>query len=284
MMKTILLAEDSGFSIRDFKRKLEQCSFEANLIVVRDGQAVIDLLDPDSSAALDSLPDLIVLDLKMPRLEGLDVLAWIRQSDTLHDLPVIVLTTSDAFFDMDMAGALDVGEYLTKDAPAATLCAALTRNLNRSRKRLDPFHDVLREFNSHDPRFWRPMLYQLSYTPRPGVGVLHLPGEIKTNVTTEFGFHYANRLRLPHAGHFSLRHVPVRHPSVASDRPVPPGPRPRGADDAVGDRAEALLLAHPALGCGARGNCRSGMLCWWLHRAARPGPCGSGADHTDPRL
>ena len=148
MMKTILLAEDSGFSIRDFKRKLEQCGFEANLIVVRDGQAVIDLLDPDSSAALDSLPDLIVLDLKMPRLEGLDVLAWIRQSDTLHDLPVIVLTTSDAFFDMDMAGALDVGEYLTKDAPAATLCAALTRNLNRSRKRLDPFHDVLREFNS----------------------------------------------------------------------------------------------------------------------------------------
>ncbi|MEQ3748116.1 MAG: response regulator [Celeribacter sp.] len=147
-MKTILLAEDSSFSIREFKRKLEHCTFEADLIVVRDGQAAIDLLDPDSPTALASLPDLVVLDLKMPRIEGLDVLAWIRQSDTLHDLPVIVLTTSDAFFDMDMAGALDVGEYLTKDAPAATLCAALTRNLSCGRKRLDPFHDILREFTS----------------------------------------------------------------------------------------------------------------------------------------
>ena len=129
MMKTILLAEDSGFSIRDFKRKLEQCSFEANLIVVRDGQAVIDLLDPDSSAALDSLPDLIVLDVMLPRMNGFEVCEVLRSHEI--ETPVIFLTAKS--LPADKITGLNIGgdDYMTKPFSVGELLARIKTVLRR---------------------------------------------------------------------------------------------------------------------------------------------------------
>ena len=130
-MFKIMLAEDSHFSVRDFSRKLAMWDEPYELIVVRDGQAALDLLDPESPAHLRRLPDLIVLDLKMPRIDGLEVLGFIRENGATRDLPVVVLTTSDSPFDMDLAEVLHVDDYLLKGTDAKTICRVVGRNIRR---------------------------------------------------------------------------------------------------------------------------------------------------------
>ncbi len=132
-MFQILLAEDSSFSVRDLSRKLAQWDERYDLKVVTDGQAVIDLLDPDSPTALRRLPDLVILDLKMPKIDGLEVLGFIRETRTTRDLPVVVLTTSDSPFDMDLAEVLQVNDYLVKGADAATICRIVEKNVKRGK-------------------------------------------------------------------------------------------------------------------------------------------------------
>jgi CheY-like chemotaxis protein len=130
-MFKILLAEDSHFSVRDISRKLALWDEPYELIVVRDGQAALDLLDPDSASHLRRLPDLIILDLKMPRVDGLEVLGFIRENAVTRDVPVVVLTTSDSPFDMDLAEVLQVNDYLLKGVDAKTICRVVGRNVRR---------------------------------------------------------------------------------------------------------------------------------------------------------
>lgn len=102
------------------------------LIVVRDGQAALELLDPESPSHLRRQPDLVILDLKMPRIDGLEVLGFIRENAATRDLPVVVLTTSDSPFDMDLAEVLHVDDYLLKGTDAKTICRVVGRNVRRS--------------------------------------------------------------------------------------------------------------------------------------------------------
>jgi CheY-like chemotaxis protein len=131
-MLRILLAEDSHFSVRDFSRKLATWDESYELIVVRDGQAALELLDPESPSHLRRQPDLVMLDLKMPRIDGLEVLGFIRENAATRDLPVVVLTTSDSPFDMDLAEVLHVDDYLLKGTDAKTICRVVGRNVRRS--------------------------------------------------------------------------------------------------------------------------------------------------------
>ncbi|MCR8723157.1 response regulator [Frigidibacter sp. ROC022] len=135
-MHQILLAEDSQFSVRDLTRKLRAWDEAYELTVVRDGQAAIDMLDPASETRMQPAPDLIILDLKMPRVDGLEVLGFIRETPGLHDLPVVVLTTSDSPFDMDLADVLQVNDYLVKGADANTVCRILAKHSRRRAPRL----------------------------------------------------------------------------------------------------------------------------------------------------
>ena len=131
-MFQILVAEDSSFSVRDLSRKLAQWDERYDLKVVTDGQAVIDLLDPASDKVLRRQPDLIILDLKMPKVDGLEVLGFIRETPATRDLPVVVLTTSDSPFDMDLAEVLQVNDYLVKGADATTICRIVAKNIRRA--------------------------------------------------------------------------------------------------------------------------------------------------------
>ena len=84
---------------------------------VRDGQEAINYLEGE--AAYEDreqypLPDLMLLDLKMPRLNGFDVLSWLRQQPGLKRLLVTVLTSSDHPNDINRAYDLGVNSYLVK--------------------------------------------------------------------------------------------------------------------------------------------------------------------------
>jgi two-component system, response regulator len=91
----------------------------ARLCIVKDGQQAVDYLQgktPYNDRNEFPLPDLILLDLKMPRLDGFEVLRWLRahQQDDIAAIPVIIISSSDSKEDVKEAYKLGANFYLTK--------------------------------------------------------------------------------------------------------------------------------------------------------------------------
>ncbi len=114
---TILLVEDDQDHAELVFRCLEEHLPNARVHHVLDGQAALDYLlrqgtyrDP----ARSPVPELILLDLRLPLVDGLSVLEEIKRSPALRQVPAVVLTTSDAPKDMHRAYASHVNSYLVK--------------------------------------------------------------------------------------------------------------------------------------------------------------------------
>lgn len=110
---SVLLVEDDLAHAEITRRHMEElaaglCSF----VHVKDGQAALDHLR--AGRAGGELPDLILLDLRLPRLDGLEVLSHVKNDSALKRIPVVVLTTSEA--EQDVASAYERGanSYLVK--------------------------------------------------------------------------------------------------------------------------------------------------------------------------
>jgi len=117
MSKRVLIAEDDPTDIFLLQRAFAFAEVPAILHVVRDGQEAIDYLEGEASYAdrqAHPLPDLLLLDLKMPKLNGFDVLAWLRRQPGLKRLLVTVLTSSDQPQDINRAYDLGANSYLLK--------------------------------------------------------------------------------------------------------------------------------------------------------------------------
>lgn len=115
-IKRILLAEDDP---RDVELTLEALSENniANVIdVVNDGAAVLDYLYNRGEYAdrKNGSPSVVLLDLKMPRLSGIDVLKTIKSDPTLKTIPIIVLTSSREESDLKKCYELGVNAYVVK--------------------------------------------------------------------------------------------------------------------------------------------------------------------------
>ena len=115
--KRVLVAEDDPSDVYLLKRAFAEADLPATLHVVRDGQEAIDYLEGQegySDRNAHPLPDLMLLDLKMPRLNGFDVLNWLRQQPGLKRLLVTVLTSSNESVDINRAYDLGANSYLVK--------------------------------------------------------------------------------------------------------------------------------------------------------------------------
>jgi len=113
----ILLIEDNQTDIGLTRRALVKSGIGDNLVVKEDGQDALDFLFNKgiSAGGLENiLPDLILLDLKMPKVSGLEVLRRIREDRRTRRIPVVVLTSS--IEEKDVAAAYDLGanSYLRK--------------------------------------------------------------------------------------------------------------------------------------------------------------------------
>jgi CheY-like chemotaxis protein len=115
--KTILVAEDNEDDVFALKRAFKKAEIVNPLQVVTHGQAAVDYLEGAGEYADREkypLPLLVFLDLKMPYLNGFEVLSWIRQRPELDSLPVVVLTSSDENRDHQKAYSLGARSYLVK--------------------------------------------------------------------------------------------------------------------------------------------------------------------------
>ena len=107
---TILLVEDDPGDVVLVREAFEHNKVRNELRVASDGvYALEQLRDPERS-----LPDLILLDLNLPRMDGRELLAEIREDPRLTRIPVVVLTTSDAETDIVRSYELHANAYVTK--------------------------------------------------------------------------------------------------------------------------------------------------------------------------
>ena len=113
----ILLAEDNEDDVQMFRRVLRQAAIQTPFHVVSDGEEAIAYLSGEGKYAQRDeypLPDLLLLDLKMPRKDGFEVLAWLRTHPTLCPLRTVVLTASDDMREIVRAYAFGANSFLTK--------------------------------------------------------------------------------------------------------------------------------------------------------------------------
>jgi CheY-like chemotaxis protein len=113
----ILLVEDSPADIKITERALRESAIPVELLVVRDGQEAVDYLQRKGVHAASPKwrsPDLILLDLNLPRLNGREVLQHIRATPSLRGVPVVVLTTSNRAEDVQDVYNAGANTYIEK--------------------------------------------------------------------------------------------------------------------------------------------------------------------------
>jgi CheY-like chemotaxis protein len=128
MDRTILLVEDDENDVFFFKRAAKLAGMIDPLHVAQDGRQAIDYLKGTGAYANRSefpLPSLVLLDLKLPHVMGLDVLKWIRAQPQLQTVIVIVFTSSKLAPDIDTAYRLGANSYVAKPATPGRLQAML---------------------------------------------------------------------------------------------------------------------------------------------------------------
>lgn len=110
----ILLVEDSPADVRLTEEAFRENRIANNLHVVGDGEAAMAFLRRQGPYADAPRPDLILLDLNLPRKDGREVLAEIKDDDALKAIPVVVLTTSQAEQDILCSYNLHANSFVTK--------------------------------------------------------------------------------------------------------------------------------------------------------------------------
>lgn len=113
----ILLVEDDEAHAEIVRRNFQDYRLANTLIHVRDGQAALDYLNRQndfSDPASSPRPGIILLDLRLPKVDGLEVLKSIKTNPEFLQIPVVILTTSDAEIDKVKAYAAHANSYLVK--------------------------------------------------------------------------------------------------------------------------------------------------------------------------
>lgn len=125
--KTILLVEDNKADVRLVQEALKNSSLSYEMATVRDGEAAMAYLHQSGEYASVSRPDLIILDLNLPKKDGREVLAEIKTNSQLKRIPVIVLTTSKNEDDIHQSYDLNANCFITKSRNLSQLFTIVRR-------------------------------------------------------------------------------------------------------------------------------------------------------------
>ncbi|MGW5671302.1 response regulator [Micromonospora sp. NPDC003776] len=125
----ILVVDDDPGDVLMIEEALEDSDVEKVIDVVNDGQEAMEFLRRQGRHTEAQRPDVILLDLNMPRMDGRQVLGEVKQDDDLRTIPIVVLTTSNADTDIVGSYTLQANAYVTKPID------------------LDDFNDVVRRID-----------------------------------------------------------------------------------------------------------------------------------------
>jgi CheY-like chemotaxis protein len=115
----ILVAEDDESDVLLLKRAFRDAAVERRLTFVPDGQAAIEFLEQRGQSEPDRMPALVLLDLKMPRRTGMEVLKWMRGREGLRCVPAFIFSSSSRRDEVEQAYSSGANGYIVK--PASTV-------------------------------------------------------------------------------------------------------------------------------------------------------------------
>ncbi len=121
----VLLIEDDEVDVMNVQRAFKRNHIDNPLYVARSGLDALNMLRGNDSTAVPSHRRLVLLDINMPRMNGLEFLQELRQDESLRSIPVVVLTTSDADRDRFEAYRLNVAGYILKPVTFATFAEVM---------------------------------------------------------------------------------------------------------------------------------------------------------------
>jgi CheY-like chemotaxis protein len=113
----LMLVEDDENDVRITRRALKKSGLEGELIVTRDGQEALDYLfarPPFDDPAKCPRPGLVLLDINIPKINGIEVLRAVKEDATLRSMPILMLTTSTRQEDVAAAYAHGANGYICK--------------------------------------------------------------------------------------------------------------------------------------------------------------------------
>lgn len=127
MLKPILLVEDDPRDLELTLLALERTQLANDVVVVRDGAQALEYLQREGDFAQrePGNPAVILLDLKLPKVNGLEVLQAVRASETLRSIPVVMLTSSQEESDVMRSYSLGVNAYVVKPVEFKQFIAAI---------------------------------------------------------------------------------------------------------------------------------------------------------------
>lgn len=110
----VLLVEDSPADVRIAEEAIVDAGVNVNLHVVNDGEAAVRYLTQQAPYNNAATPDIVLLDLNMPKMNGHDVLDEIRNQNNMKEVPIVLLTASESCDDVEKAHNLGINYYLRK--------------------------------------------------------------------------------------------------------------------------------------------------------------------------
>lgn len=128
--KIILLVEDNPDDVELTLRALKKNNIANGVVVAEDGVEALDYLfatGPHEGRDLNEMPEVILLDLKLPKIDGMEVLKRIRDDDRTKLLPVVILTSSDEEADMINGYKLGANSYVRKPVDFAQFSEAVSQ-------------------------------------------------------------------------------------------------------------------------------------------------------------
>lgn len=113
MIEILMVDDDEGDTLLA-QEALEEAKFANHLHIARDGMEAMEFIEKQGKFADKPTPDLILLDLNMPRMNGHEFLGWIKSQDAYKMIPVVILTTSNSDTDVLNSYNKQANCYITK--------------------------------------------------------------------------------------------------------------------------------------------------------------------------
>lgn len=109
----ILLVEDDNLDIIDVKRTLDKMNIINSMVVAKNGEEALKILSSHEKSS-DTKPDIALIDINMPKMNGLEFLSTVRKTDQWKDLKCFIITTSDEKVDREAAKSLGISGFIVK--------------------------------------------------------------------------------------------------------------------------------------------------------------------------